>query len=141
LLVGPSQIDAGVPHAKEIVVELDYLPLAINLARAYIDDMMVSLEDYLTMLKDRRNTSVFSYREEFSDYNHTVATVWQISFERVHSQDPIARKILDACSFLQPDAFPMGFFERQSSSLDLISSSTSPEDRQRFLRVAITRLV
>src|SRR3954462_5718424 len=35
----------------------------------------------------------------------------------------------------------MGFFERQSSSLELISSSTSPEDRQRLVRVAITRLV
>src|SRR5947209_6130671 len=141
LLVGPSPIDGGVQHAKEIVVELDYLPLAINLARAYIDDMIVSLEDYLTMLKDRRNASVFSYRDEFSDYNHTVATVWQISFERVRSQDHIAGKILDACCFLQPDAFPMGFFERQSSSLELISSSTSPEDRQGLVRVAITRLV
>src|SRR5947209_1735022 len=143
LLVGPNPIDGSTQFqpAKEIVVELDFLPLAINLARAYIDDMMVSLEDYLTMLKDRRNASVFSYRDEFSDYNHTVATVWQISFERVQSQDPIARKILDACCFLQPDALPMGFFERQSSSLELISSSTSPEDRQRLVRVAITRLV
>src|SRR5947209_16601273 len=141
LLVGPGPIDGGVQHAKEIVIELDYLPLAINLARAYMDDIMVSLEDYLSMLKDRRSASVFSYRDEFSDYHHTVATVWQISFERVRNQDPIAGKILDACSFLQPDALPIGFFERQSSSLELISSSTSPEDRERLVRVAITSLV
>src|SRR3954452_2596132 len=29
-------------HAKEIVVELDHLPLAINLARAYISNMRIS---------------------------------------------------------------------------------------------------
>src|SRR5205807_2916617 len=121
LLVGPNPIDGStqLQPAKEIVIELDYLPLAINLARAYIDDIMVSLEEYLAMLKDRRSASVFSYRDEFSDYNHTVATVWQISFERI--RNPVARKILEACCFLQPDAIPVGFLKRQCFSLKLTS--------------------
>src|SRR4051794_37079507 len=53
LLLGPSPIDGGVQHAQEIVVELDYLPLAINLAHAYISNMGISLKEYLEQFKDR----------------------------------------------------------------------------------------
>src|SRR4051794_14008743 len=138
LLVGPRSIDRESPllqHAKEIIVELDYLPLAINLAHAYISNMRISLKEYLEQFKDRRS-SLLSYRDkDNSEYNHSVATVWQISLERVRSLDPVAGRILEACCFLQPDAIPMGFFERQSFSLKLTSSSTSPEKRGGFRKV------
>src|SRR5438309_11472248 len=84
LLVGPSPIDGSTEfqHAQEIVVELDYLPLAINLAHAYISNMGISLKEYLEQFKDRRS-SLLSYRDkDNSEYNHSVATVWQISLER-----------------------------------------------------------
>src|ERR1700761_967398 len=151
LLVGRSSTatpgTTELSNAQQIVAELDFMALAVNLARAYIDDMLISFKDYLAMFKQGPNT-LLSHRSS-DKYQHTLKTVWQLSFERLRSQAPLAGQILDICAFLQPDAIPVGFFEHQFDALDLGSvSSTSPSSlegddlqNQTTVRAAIALLI
>ena len=126
--------------ARKIVVELDYLPLAVDLSRAYVRHTRTSLKDYLTMLNKERDI-LFTYRDDSSElYNHTMATVWQLSFQRVRQQDPFAAQILEACAFLHPDAIPATFFENQSSILSLPGQGVD-EHPKRVVRAAIAVLI
>src|SRR5207302_210974 len=83
------------------------------------------------------------------DYSHTVKTVWQFSFDRLRSRDPLAAQILDICAFLQPDSIPVSFFENQYSALKIrfasspSSSSNSKDGQQnrRAVRTAVAVLI
>ena len=127
-------------YAQKIVMELDHMPLAVDLARAYIHRTRTSLKDYLAMFNKERDI-LFAYHDDsISDqYKHTIATVWQLSFERVRQQDPVAAQILDACAFLQPDAIPVIFFENQSAIL--LSPQPADEHSKRIVRAAIAVLI
>src|SRR5262249_23602243 len=50
-----------------------------------------------------------------SDYPHTVATTWSLSFQKIRQTNPVAAELLCLCAFLAPDAIPE----------DLISSGVS----------------
>ena len=49
-------------QACEIVVELDHMPLAIRLARAYVDNTRTSFKDYLAQVKKKRG-DLFKHRD------------------------------------------------------------------------------
>src|SRR3954463_8433708 len=89
---------------------------------------------------NKERATLLAYYDDaiFDQYNHTIATVWQLSFERVRQQDPVAAQILDACGFLQPDAIPVIFFENQSS---VLLSSAAGEHSNRVVRASIAVLV
>src|SRR6202012_4624871 len=93
---------------------------------------------------------LLSHRDSGDKYQHTVKTVWQLSFDRLQSRHPLAAQILNIYAFLQPDSIPMSLFERQTSALELgsvsqlsISSPTSEEDQQnqRTARAAVAVLI
>ena len=136
----PEWENARFACARKIVVELDYMPLAVDLARAYVRRTRTSLKEYLTMLNKERDI-LFAYRDDSSEqYNHTMATVWQLSFQRVRQQDPVAAQILEACAFLHPDAIPAIFFENQSSILSSPGQGVD-EHSKRVVRAAIAVLI
>src|SRR4051794_26829560 len=74
--------------AQKIVKMLDCKPLATNLARAYVNNTGTSFQHYLNMLKTKCDI-LFRYGDEDSsaEYNHTVFTLWQLSLERVLTQN------------------------------------------------------
>src|SRR5947209_14741514 len=134
LLFSPTSLDlinresTQFHNAQKIITELDCTPLAINLARAYINNVLMSFKDFLSEFK-RERSILFRYSDEdnLGDYKHTVETVWQLSFERIRAISPTAVKILEACAFFQPDAIPTSFFEHRYSSLNLMSVSPANE--------------
>ncbi len=93
--------------AKEIVREMNGLPLALDQVGAYIEETGTSISNYLSLYRERRS-SLFKQagRLSPSKYPHTVATVWSISFEEVNKANPAATKLLRLCAFLDPDAIP-----------------------------------
>ncbi|KAL1920704.1 uncharacterized protein VTP21DRAFT_1081 [Calcarisporiella thermophila] len=133
-------------NARRIVAELDYMPLAIDLARAYITNSTYPFQDYLRQLKKNRPL-LFSYRDERSvdDYKHTVATVWELTFDRLRKLNPATGVILEACAFLHSEGIPTRFFERLFSIFELGSESLEQDkfrsaigDLSKFSFISVT---
>lgn len=99
--------DADRRCAKEIVREMNGLPLALDQVGAYIVETGSSISNYLSLYRERRSSLLKqTSRVSPSKYPHTVATVWSISFEEVNKANPPATKLLRLCAFLDPDAIP-----------------------------------
>src|SRR5262249_9900221 len=61
------------------------------------------------------------------EYQHSVATVWDLSFEKARDRDELAPVILGACAFLQPDAIPVSLFKRQVAVLGIKADADAIE--------------
>jgi len=112
--------------AEEISRVLDGLPLAIDLAGAYIREHSCSLAGYLERYYSYRG-KLLQWKSKqklpFSDYPHSVATTWLLSFERVEQACPAAAKFLRLCAFLDPDGIPEELMLENPAELD---ASTPP---------------
>ena len=83
--------------AEQVSRELGGLPLALDQARAYIQETQCSLAEYLERFKARRS-ELLSYRSASNfDYPHSVATTWSLSFERIEQANATAADLLRAC--------------------------------------------
>jgi tetratricopeptide (TPR) repeat protein len=92
--------------AQQLVQELDGLPLALDQAGAYIEETGCSLAEYLQLYQQRRLSLLKRQSNMASDYPHTVASTWALSFEKVAQANPAAAELLRLCAFLHPDAIP-----------------------------------
>jgi tetratricopeptide (TPR) repeat protein len=86
--------------AEILFHRLEYIPLAIVQAAAYINVNNITLKDYLPLLAKQKKEIVEIIREETDDgwllYNteNPVATTWLISFDQIHSHDVLAADYL-----------------------------------------------
>jgi tetratricopeptide (TPR) repeat protein/transcriptional regulator with XRE-family HTH domain len=94
-------------QVQRIVHELDGLPLALDQAGVYIEEVGCSLAEYLTVYEQRRS-GLLKRQSKLSsiDYPYTVASTWSLSFEQVEQECPAAAELLRLCAFLDPDAIP-----------------------------------
>jgi tetratricopeptide (TPR) repeat protein len=79
--------------AGELCDALGDLPLALDLVGAYIEETGGSIAEYLELYRSRP-------RELLTD---TVAATWEISFERLQTEAPLAPELLYLVAFLAPD--------------------------------------
>ncbi len=85
---------------------LGYLPLALEQAGAYIEETGSTLAEYLDLLKPywsklmQRGTTA-------TDYQATVATTWDISFQQVREKTTAAEDFMNLCAFFAPDDIPI----------------------------------
>ncbi|KAL9630085.1 MAG: hypothetical protein Q9164_006593 [Protoblastenia rupestris] len=110
----------------ELLRNLEYMPLAISQAAAYVRQraprVTVSkyLKDFRRSEKDRAsllNNAVRDRRRDGSASNSVLAT-WQISFEYIRSDRPSAARLLSL----------MSFFDRQGIPEELIMSRYEEDD-------------
>ncbi|MHC1687042.1 MAG: FxSxx-COOH system tetratricopeptide repeat protein [Methanothrix sp.] len=94
---GRDDLDAANALAKET----GRLPLALEQAGAYIEETGISLSDYLDRFRQSRVEIL--KRGKPVDYDETVATTWQISFQAVREKSPAGADLLILSSFLDPD--------------------------------------
>jgi tetratricopeptide (TPR) repeat protein len=136
--------------AQKVAEKVDCMPLAADLARAFMEYSGVSFQDYLEMLKERKgDMDVPGYSDEdvSGRYKSIVATVCGLSIERIRLLNPVATEILNTCAFLQPDAIPVRLFERQYAVLELpalpalSASDPDQEQSQTIVREAAAVLV
>src|SRR6266567_4774145 len=98
--------DEDVNEAGNIVIALDYLPLALDQAGAYIEETGCSLSHYLLLYQSHSKELLARRGIQSSDYPHAVATTWSLSFQKVEQANPAAAELLRLCAFLAPDAIP-----------------------------------
>jgi tetratricopeptide (TPR) repeat protein/transcriptional regulator with XRE-family HTH domain len=116
-IVAPQALlDAASPDDVALATELsrlmDGLPLALDLAGAYIRETGYTLARYHQeyLHEQKRRIEMLSYKHSqpraYSDYPESVATTWALSFRRVTEQHPTSIDLLQFCAFLSPDAIP-----------------------------------
>jgi hypothetical protein len=101
--------------AREIAIELGQLPLALEQAAAYLDRSAMPARDYLALLR-RRAAELFA-RGTVSGRNDTIATLWDITLDRISAEDPAAVMLLELCAYLAPEPIPLDLFTGQAESL------------------------
>ncbi|KAJ7823902.1 P-loop containing nucleoside triphosphate hydrolase protein, partial [Mycena leptocephala] len=98
--------------AAEIVKEMCYLPLAIVQAGAFISQSG-ALDNYLDIyMKNRAQLLSEKPAQSHDDYEWTVYTTWQMSFDRL---SPLAAMLLQLCSFLHWDGISEDIFSRAAT--------------------------
>jgi tetratricopeptide (TPR) repeat protein len=82
------------PDAIRLAKELDGLPLALATAGAYLDQVAISLSDYLRLYKEswaklqKSSPGLTSYEDR------TLYSTWQLSFDHVKQRNELSAKLL-----------------------------------------------
>jgi hypothetical protein len=97
------------PLALEIIRELGYLPLAIDLAGACME--MGNLKPARFLKSFQKDPTSYLDLEDIqsttgSAYEKTVMTVWKVSFDHIKSKNLLAASLLQSFAFLNPDNIP-----------------------------------
>ncbi|KAJ7607583.1 P-loop containing nucleoside triphosphate hydrolase protein [Roridomyces roridus] len=93
--------------AMDIVQELSCLPLAIVQAGAYIAKFKC-LKNYLSLYRQNKKELLLQHPDQsLDDYEWTVYTTWQISFEKL---SPVAARFLQLCALLHHSSIPESIF-------------------------------
>lgn len=90
---------------EEFAKELDYLPLALEQAGAYIKELRSSFQDYLASYK-RRGLALLEKGHPAGKYPKSVRTTWSLNFQQVEQSSPAASDLLRVSAFLNPDRIP-----------------------------------
>jgi len=93
-----------VAEAAAVAEELGDLPLALEQASAYVEATGIAWTDYLDLFRQYRQDLLKEHQP--LAYGATVATTWEISFQRVKAEAPAAVDLLNVCAFLAPDEIP-----------------------------------
>ncbi|WZH46765.1 P-loop containing nucleoside triphosphate hydrolase protein [Fusarium acuminatum] len=110
-LVG--ECDEGV--VIELLRDLDFIPLAITQAAAYINrrSPLESVETYLTTFRESDLNKRSPLNRDAGDLrrnetvSNSVITTWQVTFEHVRREKPSAAKLLSFMSFFNPHSIPL----------------------------------
>lgn len=81
---------------------LGNLPLAVEQAGACIEQARISFSDYLNRFQTHRQ-ELLRLTPPSSDYPDTVATTWEISFNKIRGASSAAGDLANLCAFLCPD--------------------------------------
>jgi tetratricopeptide (TPR) repeat protein/transcriptional regulator with XRE-family HTH domain len=115
---------------RKLVQAMVGLPLALDQAGAYIEETGISISGYLDLYQVHRSELLKRRSALPSEYPHTVATVWSLSFQKVEQADPAAAELLHLCAFLDPDAIPEEMIAGGIQALSpLLGSITSDQLR------------
>ncbi|CAI7590894.1 unnamed protein product [Penicillium bialowiezense] len=99
-------------EAVQLLDELNYLPLAITQAVAYMNTAGISVSKYLSLLRGTQSDVVNLLGREFHDStryresHNAVAKTWQVSFQQIRRTDESAANLLSFISCIEPKAIP-----------------------------------
>jgi len=101
--------------AAELAAELDYLPLALAQAAAYILDRGLGCPTYRRRLADRRRQLPDLLPEPAAlpdDHHASLAVTWSLSVEQANQLQPrgVAGPVLNVASMLDPNGIPTDLF-------------------------------
>jgi len=120
LLIDSNQIDS-----KALVQALEYIPLAITHAAAYIKaSALVTMADYIKRFEDSEAHLVNVLgRETYKDIRrdnsvrHAVIATWQISFAQVQETAPTAADLLALMSMFDRQGIPLSLLQERCGEI------------------------
>ncbi|PCD38687.1 hypothetical protein AU210_007153 [Fusarium oxysporum f. sp. radicis-cucumerinum] len=100
--------------ATDLLRALDYIPLAITQAAAYINRRAprISIKSYLDTFResDKKKGSLLNRDagdlRRYETVSNSVVTTWQVTFEQIRHERPSAAKLLSFMSFFNPQGIP-----------------------------------
>lgn len=101
--------------AESIADVLGRLPLALEQAAAYLDRTQIPPREYLDLLTTRPSTLLTGIGGQLHD--RSVATVWELSLDRIGEEDPAGLQLLDICAYLAPEPIPLDLFTSHPDKL------------------------
>jgi tetratricopeptide (TPR) repeat protein len=158
--VGNMKIAGGeLDNAAQLLAQLDWFPLAVSQAAAYIRRMSITVEEYLSMLARHRKRWKVLQESDFDRHrrpglSNSILETWDISMEQIRRENKLAYDILHVLAFLDNQNIPLEIMikvatlrsgkltdKRQSdeSTENVISGSDSEDDDDEVLH-AVTRL-
>lgn len=108
------QISPGV--AEQLAIELGNLPLAAAQAAAYLEQTGLDPKDYLRRFRTRR--SVLLAQGDVLGYQGRIETAWELSLQRLRTDNPAAVALLELSAFLAPEPIPLDLFTAGQELLD-----------------------
>ncbi len=113
-------------EGRQIANELGRLPLALEQAAAYLDRSDMPPAEYLALLRGR---AIDLYRRgKVSSRKDTIATLWDLSLERISHENPAAVQLLEVCAYLAPEPIPLDLFTAHPDSLPEPLSSAAGDE-------------
>lgn len=86
--------------ADRLASRLDNLPLAVEVAAAWLAETGTPIEDYLAEL-DTSSTKLLSISQP-AGYSRTLEATWQISLDRLSERTKAGVRLLELCAFMAP---------------------------------------
>ena len=100
--------DEALSH--QLLQTLDFLPLAITQATAFLVENQISIADYLDILqkddsemKDFLAIDIYDPARD-SDLSNSILQTWKVSFDQIKKQKPLAAEILSLMAVLDRQA-------------------------------------
>ena len=87
-------------NADRLATRLDNLPLAVEVAAAWLAETLMPIEDYLTEL-DASSTKMLSFSSP-PGYSRTLEATWQISLDRLAERNEAGVRLLELCAVMAP---------------------------------------
>ncbi len=121
--------------AKELAVELSYLPLALEQAGAYLAATQARFQDYLVSYRQRQLELLEKRTPGVGDYWASVATTWAINFDEVEATSQASADLLSVSAYLSPNSIPLELLIKGGSKLGEALSSTFADVKDNPLTV------
>lgn len=145
--------DEEVDDVQNLIRELHCLPLAISQAGAYLRRTSMSIGEYLSKLKGRRQRWRVLKEAEFDRYRlhnvpNSVLETWSRSIERIRRDNEMAYKVLHIIAYVDSRDIPFelmkaaGLYndkEEKAEEVDEVDEEEAKENEDQVLE-AVTRL-
>jgi tetratricopeptide (TPR) repeat protein len=116
--------------AEKLAQDLGDLPLALEQAGAFIEAAGISIASYRELYR-ARGRELRARRAEPSAYPHSVATTYEISFQKLEEAAPEAAELLDLLSFAAPETFPLSALSAAREALPSTLRKLAEDDLAR----------
>ncbi|CAN9127988.1 unnamed protein product [Alternaria alternata] len=129
LLQTQLEDDHEMEDMKLLVKTIDYIPLAITHAAAYISRRSMPIRDYLQQLRNKDETDVSALEDDIPQLrrsagrSNSIVRTWKITFEYVRKTMPSAARLLSLMCLFDRQDIPEALLQGQYDEMTLISQS------------------
>ena len=123
--------DDKLAAAREVSVEMDGLPLALDQAGAYIEETGMSTHGYLDLYRQNRGRLLARAGQLSATDHASVAVTYGLALEKVEALDPAAAELVRFCAFLAPEPIPMSILAEGAKHLGDVLGLAMADDLTR----------
>ncbi|QNE78594.1 tetratricopeptide repeat protein [Streptomyces finlayi] len=121
--------------ADRVAEAVGDLPLAVEVAAAWLAETATPVDDYVQQLRDQ-STKVLSLGTP-DDYAQQIGATWNISIARLREESKAAVRLLELCSFFSAEPISMSLIGSDSMLRSLLPYD--PDLRERYMLGKVTQ--